>query len=211
MSQLTALSLSIAVLGGIATFFALGPLSGVFFIWGAFVAWGAFFALGGDNDALKNTIVCGIFGVIMAWLAAVVIMNVPGAAAIGLPLWAGIVVLVTVFILCMAANIPALAAIPGTVFGYAPTFAYLLQTPDKLGNDVLLGATWSNPLLVVSASIIVGAVLGMLSGKLGAAMTKEVSEEEQEATLAERKKRAEEKMKKGEKLTTEDILAMQGD
>jgi hypothetical protein len=58
------------------------------------------------------------------------------------------------------------------VFGYAPTFAYLLQTPDKLGNDVLLGATWSNPLLVVSASIIVGAVLGMLSGKLGAAMTK---------------------------------------
>jgi hypothetical protein len=36
----------------------------------------------------------------------------------------------------------------------------------------LLGATWSNPLLVVSASIIVGAVLGMLSGKLGAAMTK---------------------------------------
>jgi hypothetical protein len=211
MSQLTALSLSIAVLGGIATFFALGPLSGVFFIWGAFVAWGAFFALGGDNDALKNTIVCGIFGVIMAWLAAVVIMNVPGAAAIGLPLWGGIVVLVTVFILCMAANIPALAAIPATVFGYAPTFAYLLQTPDKLGNDVLLGATWSNPLLVVSASIIVGAVLGMLSGKLGAAMTKEVSEEEQEATLAERKKRAEEKMKKGEKLTTEDILAMQGD
>ena len=77
--------------------------------------------------------------------------------------------------------------------------------------SVLLGATWSNPLLVVSASIIVGAVLGMLSGKLGAAMTKEVSEEEQEATLAERKKRAEEKMKKGEKLTTEDILAMQGD
>ena len=34
-------------MGALATFLALGPLSGVYLIWAAFIAWGAFYALGG--------------------------------------------------------------------------------------------------------------------------------------------------------------------
>lgn len=170
MKTLTALSLSIAVLGGIATFLALGPASGVFLIWAVFIAWGGFFALGGTSEALKNVILCGIFGVFLAWLAAVIIINVPMAATLGLPLWASIVVAGTVFILCLAANLPMFSAIPASVFGYAPTFAYLLQTPDKLTNGVLLGADLTNPLILISISIAVGAGFGMASGKLGATL-----------------------------------------
>ncbi|MEO2043166.1 MAG: DUF1097 domain-containing protein, partial [Nitrospinaceae bacterium] len=108
MKSLTALSLSIAVLGGVATFLALGVVGGYVLIWPIFIGWGAFFALGATPEAMKNVIVCGIFGVIMAWLSAIVIISIPLAAQLGLPLWAGIVVAVAIFILCIAANIPAL-------------------------------------------------------------------------------------------------------
>lgn len=46
MDKLTALSLSIAVLAGVATFLAEGPANGVFFIWAATIAWAAYFFLG---------------------------------------------------------------------------------------------------------------------------------------------------------------------
>jgi len=173
MKSLTALSLSIAILGGVATFLALGVVGGYVLIWPIFIGWGAFFALGATPEAMKNVIVCGIFGVIMAWLSAIVIISIPLAAQLGLPLWAGIVVAVAIFILCMAANIPALSAIPGTVFGFASTFGYLLQTPNMLTQEILFGAAFTNPLIIMSISLAVGAIFGSISAKLGAAMTKE--------------------------------------
>jgi len=39
--KLTALSISIGVLSGVATFLAVGPASGIFFIWAATIAWGS--------------------------------------------------------------------------------------------------------------------------------------------------------------------------
>ena len=66
MKSLTALSLSVAILGGVATFLALGPLNNIFFIGAVFIAWGAFFALGGTTEALKNVIICGAFGIFLA-------------------------------------------------------------------------------------------------------------------------------------------------
>jgi uncharacterized protein DUF1097 len=43
MPQLFALSLSIAVLGAIWAFLALGPLSSYVLVWAGFIAWGCFF------------------------------------------------------------------------------------------------------------------------------------------------------------------------
>lgn len=173
MNSLTALSVSIGVLAGVATFFAVGPFSGIFFIWAATIAWAAYFALGADKDALKNMIVCGIFGVVMAWITAIIITKIPADAALGFPLMAAIAVTVAVIVLCLAANIPALATIPASVLGYSATFAYLLQTPDKLTPDVLLGATLDNPLVVISISIVIGTYLGELSALLSTKLTTE--------------------------------------
>ena len=172
MKNLTALSLSIGLLGGLATYLALGPLSGFLFIWTIFIVWGAFFALGGTTETLKNVIVCGIFGVFMAWVTSVAIINIPLAKVIGLPFWGAIAVGISVILIVLAANIPAFATIPASFFGYAPTFAYLLQTPDKLNNKVLFGAVLANPLIIISISIVVGAIFGLSSGKLGAMWTK---------------------------------------
>ncbi|MGZ8094898.1 MAG: DUF1097 domain-containing protein [Methylosarcina sp.] len=173
MDKLTALSLSIGVLAGAATFLAVGPLSGFFFIWAATIAWAAYFALGANEAALKNTIVCGIFGVFMAWLTAILLTNIPSTAMLGFPLMAAITVTVAVIVLCLAARLPQLAAIPASVLGYSSTFAYLLQTPDKLTQDILLGVSFSNPLVIISASIIIGTYFGQFSAQLAGKLTNE--------------------------------------
>ncbi|MDP1613272.1 MAG: DUF1097 domain-containing protein [Sulfuritalea sp.] len=167
MKSLNALAISISVLGALATYLALGPLGGVYLIWAAFVAWGAFYALGADVAALQKLVVCGIFGALVAWVVAVVILTVPLAGSLGLPLWAALVVGAGVVVVVLAANFPALATIPATVFGFASSFAYLLQTPD-----VLLSLSLKNSLVVISISLVAGGLFGLLSARWGAAMTK---------------------------------------
>ena len=173
MNSLNALAISISVLGALATFLALGPLSGVYLIWAAFVAWGAFFALGADVAALQKLIVCGIFGALVAWMVAVVILTVPLAGTLGLPLWAALVVGAGVVVVVLAANVPALATIPATVFGFASSFAYLLQTPEVLKPEVLMSLSLKNSLIVISLSLVAGAAFGLLSARWGAAMTRQ--------------------------------------
>jgi hypothetical protein len=172
MSSLTALSLSIGVLAGLATFLAVGPLSGLFFIWAATIAWAGFFAFGGNKEALTKTITCGIFGVVMGWLTAIEITNIPPTAPLGFPLMAAIAVTLSVIVTCLAANIPALSTIPASVLGYSATFAYLLQTPDKMTKDVLLGISFNNPLIVISVSLVIGTYFGLYSAKLAERWTK---------------------------------------
>jgi hypothetical protein len=172
MDKLTALSLSIGVLAGVATFLAVGPASGVFFIWAATIAWAAYFFLGATKEALVNTIVCGIFGVFMAWITAILLIGIAPDTALGFPAMAAITVTVAVVVMCLAANIPRLATIPASVLGYSSTFAYLLQTPDKLTEGVLMGVSLSNPLLVISISIVVGTYFGQFSAQLAGKWTK---------------------------------------
>jgi hypothetical protein len=159
MNSLIALSLSIGILSGVATFLCVGPTAGLFLIWAATIAWAAYFAFGANKEALKNVIVCGAFGVFMAWVAAILIINIP-AGSIAFPLMASIAVAVSVVVLCLAAHFPQLATIPASVLGYSATFAYLLQTPNQLSHDGLLGFAWSNPLLIVPVSIAIGAYFG---------------------------------------------------
>jgi hypothetical protein len=170
MSLLIALSISISLLGGIATWAFLSAWSGPVLIWAAFVAWGCFYHSGGDDAALKNTIVGNIFGVVCAWTAAVVILLIPLATALTLPVWAGIVVGLTVLVVVLAAHIPAFSVIPASVYGYASTFAFLLQTPQALTVESLTALNFGNALLIVPASMILGALFGYASAKLGGAL-----------------------------------------
>jgi hypothetical protein len=172
MSFVNALGLVLCVIGGALAFLSLGPLSGVYFIWAVFIFTATGVAIGGTNEAFKNLVVCGILGVVLAWIASLIILNVPLAATLGLPLWAAIVVGLTTGCLAWSANLPIFPAIPATVIGYASTFAYLLQTPGKLATDVLLSATLANPLVVMIIALLVAAAFGLVSlflaGKLSA-------------------------------------------
>ncbi len=167
MSKLTALSLSIAVLGGIWAFLALGPLAGLVLVWAGFVAWGCYFHTGGDTAALQKTIVGMIYGAVIAGVALFLV----GLNPLGLPGAAGpaVYIAVTVFLLVIVAGCNLLSTVPANVYGYAATAAYALQTADA---GSVTAMDMSNPVLLIALSSLLGAVFGMISGKVADALGK---------------------------------------
>ncbi len=167
MSFVNALALVLCIIGGILTYLCLGPLSGWILIWAIFIATATGVALGGTPEAFKNLIICGIAGVVIAWIGSMIILNVPLAATLTLPVWAGIVVGITTGCLALIANVPLFPAIPATVVGYAMTFAHLLGNPKELLTVAnLTGFTYLNPVISISLSIIVAAGFGLVSLRL---------------------------------------------
>ena len=169
MSALTALALVLAVVGGFFTYLFLA-FPGLL-IWAFFIGMACFFHAGGDQNALRNTIVGNALGCVLAWITATVILAVPLAATLTLPVWAGLAVGVAIIFIVLAANIKAFAVIPATVYGFASSFAFLLQTPDKLTLAKLQSASLDNALIVVLISLIIGAVLGFVSAKVAPMLT----------------------------------------
>jgi hypothetical protein len=169
MSALVALALSIGLLGAVATFLFMNLGLA---IWAGFIAWACFFHSGGDDKALVRTIAGNVFGAFCALVAALLILKLPMADTLGLPLWASIVVGVTVFVMVLASQIPALSVIPASVYGYAALFAYLLQTAEAMVVGKLLGVdVRANPFIVVVLSMVLGALFGWASAKLAATLT----------------------------------------
>jgi hypothetical protein len=169
MDLITALAISIGVLGGIATFVLLSPFGMGMQIWVAFIAWATFYHCGGKEAGLSKALANNIFGAIMALIALLLVTQIPLGAALGVPLWAGICVLITVFILVYAAKAPIISDIPAGVLGYAAV-AGLALTGNKLG--AVTSATLENPFIVGVISLIIGAVLGYISQKAAEAMVK---------------------------------------
>lgn len=167
MSKLTALALSIAVLGGIWAFLALGPLAGSVLVWVGFIAWGSYFHSGGDSAALQKTIAGMIYGAIIAGIAlALVVSNPVGLGdAIAAPVYVG----VTVFFLVIVANVSLLSVVPANVYGYAATAGYALSTNTA---NLTTATDLTNPVLLVALSAIIGAVFGAVSGKLSGVLAK---------------------------------------
>ncbi len=173
MSSLLALSLSIAVLGGVWAFLALGPLSAFVLVWAGFIAWGCYFHTGADNKALLKTICGNVYGILVAWIALLIIFKT-GVGSAGV--WAiAIVVGVTVFFLVIVASIDPLSSVPANVYGYAATVAYSLQTtPDNAAAGPLqnlLATTFANPVLLLVASMVLGAIAGYISAQAAKAIS----------------------------------------
>jgi len=151
----------------LATGVVLGLLEQALQIWAIFIAWGCFYHCGGGETGLKNTIICNIAGAVIAWIALLIVVNTGGIGG-SLPagLWAGIVVGVTVAIMVLLANVPAFATIPAMVYGYASVAAFFLLS----ANANVTAADFTNPLVAVVVSMVIGAVLGWISQKIGVAM-----------------------------------------
>src|SRR5271156_2934690 len=169
MDLITALAVSIGVLGGIATFVSLSPIGLGLQIWAAFIAWATFYHCGGKEAGLTKTITHTIFGAIMAYIALLLVTQIPLGSALGVPLWAGICVLITVFVLVYAAKAPTLSDIPASVYGYAAT-AGLALAGNKLG--AVTTASMENPFINIVISLIIGAVLGYISQTIALALVK---------------------------------------
>lgn len=167
MSKLTALALSIAVLGGVWAFLALNPLAGAALVWVGFIAWGCYFHSGADNAALQKTIAGMIYGAVLAGVALYLVSSgaLAGLGALAAP----VIIAVTVFPLVIVAGCSLLSVVPANVYGYAAT-AGLALTAGTAGNATM--ANFTNPVLLVAVSVVLGAVFGMLSGKLAGMLGK---------------------------------------
>lgn len=161
MNIITALAISIGLLGGVATwaFLTIGTLQ----IWIAFLAWASFYHCGGGVGGMSKSLICNIWGAVIGFVALLLIFKVnPGLPGM---IWPSLVVGITAFVLVMGAKSPTLDAIPASVYGYAAIAGYGLLA----GADIA-AMTLANPLVCTVLSLALGAVFGLVSEKLAGAL-----------------------------------------
>jgi hypothetical protein len=165
MKPLVALSIAVGVLAGIATW---ASLTFGWLVWALFIAYASFFHCGGDANALKNSAVNNVFGAFLAWVAAMILVNVP-IAGLGTA-WPAIIVCITAATLVLAAHVKALSVIPAGFYGYASTFAYLLMAKDAMTAAALTKFNLQNAFVAVALAMVIGNVFGFLTAKMSAAL-----------------------------------------
>jgi len=142
VKPLLGIGISVGVLAGIWTY---ASVELTLITWVAFVAWACFFAAGGGTTGLTKGLAANVAGVFWGWVISQGLENV-SASTIALAL----MVTVVGFILCIEAALPLLSFIPG---GFAGTAVFFGTSFDLVG---------------VLIAIVAGAVLGIVSEKLGA-------------------------------------------
>ena len=158
MSAHMSLSVSIAVMGAIATY-----VSGVFdyySVWIGFIAWAAFLA---NNNCMKTTVQSGVMGAVLA-AVAFVLMGKLGSAEWVVPVSVG----VTVFALVWLTSMPLFTSATTAVYTYAATAGLAIHTSS---GGMFQNMDASNPLVVVIVSIVLGCVFAMGANKLNAAIS----------------------------------------
>ena len=156
MDIITALAVSIGLLGAVATYLFL--TIGVIQIWVCFIGWASFYHCGGAVGGLRKSVLANLWGVVMAYIALLLITQI--STGLPGPLWPSIVVGVTAGILVLGAKVEALSIIPATVYGYASTAGYGL-----LSGASLTTLTAANPLICVAVSLVIGGLFGLVSEK----------------------------------------------
>jgi hypothetical protein len=160
MPMLTALAVSIGLLAVVATWLFLGPLAALDAqVWQGFIAWACYYHSGGKLPGARTTIAGMTFGAVVG-MASVLLANQLGVLG---SLAAPIAVGIGAAIIVLSSQLPLLATIPASVYGFAAIAGLMLlgtdMTPVKaLGPTVL--------------SIVVGTAFGYLSEILAGALTK---------------------------------------
>ena len=114
---------------------------------------------------IGKTILGNAYGALVAWVALLIIVNVP-VPSFG-AVWPAIVGGVTVFFLVIVASIDLLSVVPANVYGYAALVAYSLHQPSAapatgpLQN--LVSPSFANPLVLLIVSMVIGALFGYAS------------------------------------------------
>ena len=142
IKPLVGLGTSVGVLAGVWTF---ASVELAWITWVAFVAWACFFAAGGGTSGLAKGLAANLAGVFWGWAISQGLENVGGST-----LALALMVTVVGFVLCVEAALPLLSFIPG---GFAGT-AVFFGTGFDLGG--------------VLVAVVAGALLGIVSEKLGA-------------------------------------------
>lgn len=158
MSPLLAGALSAAILAGI-TVWGFTQFPGLW-VWAAFVGWASYDQSGANLRALFTSSTCMVFGVVMAWLVALVVagrmfpMPSPASSAVA----AGVA---SFLIVCVSKYLP-FSNVPATFCGFASAFAYLLMAPRAFSMEAMTSNGWNNVLICLPVSLLIGSALGVV-------------------------------------------------
>lgn len=167
MSNSTYQAGSVAVLGGVATFLAVGPAA--YFnvpLFAVLIGWAAFHQLGGGPEGLKKAIAHFVLGALLAALALALSSHPPFGDSIGAAAWTAIAVAVTLGALFLAARQPLAGSFPVALLA----FATLLGAAGH--DDRIVALTPDNPLIVATLALIVGALFAWAADALAEALRK---------------------------------------
>lgn len=157
MNALNAISLSVGLWVGIWCFATLGFLEPKVMTWVTFLTWASFFAAGGGKVGLSKAVASAFAGALIS--AAVVLVNGQlggGVQGFGLLIFS-VLLAALGWGLCQLSKVGLFSFIPGAFIGAASFFGAGAPLDQKLG--------W------VLVSIVCGAVMGLISERVGQAMT----------------------------------------
>ena len=157
MDSLVALGISIGVLIAAWVYVSVGMPELGLIVWAGIVAWATFYAAGGGSNGLQKAIASNLAGNFWAAVALYVAAMVAPGNLVALSIIFGIIA----FIFCVQAKIPLLAFIPGAFLGAATWVGV-----DVAGASADNGA-FNTADLMISASMVVGAILGYVSEAVG--------------------------------------------
>jgi Protein of unknown function (DUF1097) len=158
LSSLTASALAAALVAA-ASVLVFSELPALF-VWAAFIGWASYDHSGATAQAAMRSSAALVFGVVMAWLVALVVaagvlpLNTTASTAMA----AGI----ASFLIVAASRSMMLSIVPATFYGFASTFAYLSLFDEALTLDALTSFSWRNAIFSVPASLLIGTGLGIM-------------------------------------------------
>jgi hypothetical protein len=162
LSSLPAAAMAAALVAA-ASVLAFSELP-MLFVWAAFIGWASYDHSGATASAAIRSSAALVFGVVMAWLVAIIVVArlLPASATASTALAAGI----ASFLIVMASRWAMLSLVPATFYGFAATFACLSLSPGAFTVEALTALAWKNALFSVPASLLIGTGLGIVHGWL---------------------------------------------
>ena len=150
MSKITALSLSVGVLGMFSTLMTVTvwPLP----VWILFLAWASSFFVGSGVTGLVKSVACNWTGIAIATATLLSVQSTDSGLLLSIAVGIGSLVMVQV------SRIPWISATPAIVFGFAMTVGTIAAT----GNGVTTTG-FGHPALVAATTAAVGAMFGLAS------------------------------------------------
>ena len=162
LSSLSSAALAAALVAAAAVlaFSALPAL----FVWAAFIGWASYDHSGASMQAAIRSSAALVFGVVMAWLVAIIVAAhlLPAGAVASTAIVAG----TASFLIVMASRLALLSVVPATFYGFASTFAYLSLASGASTIEILTSLSWCNAIISVPVSLLSGTGLGVAHGWL---------------------------------------------
>lgn len=163
LSSATATALAAALVAAAAAL-AFSYLPGLF-VWAAFIGWASYDHSGAKARAAARSSAALVFGVVMAWIVAMV-----AVAAGGTPIVTALSAGAASFLIVAASRLSYLSVVPATFYGFASTFAYLSLAPGAFTLAALTALSLRNILVALPVSLLLGTGLGIAHGRLANAL-----------------------------------------